>query len=134
MRIPLVVRERMYGNETVSGWNEVWEKICKMTYENDTPVSEIITSPGFMTVHNIEYPIDKITQSQYYTDGVPANAEVITMDYMWDIYSKKHGPNMPKPVPELEKLHVPRSLFECLGIHSWFRHSFPNCKITYWEQ
>ena len=37
-----------------------------------------------------------------------------------------------KVVPELVYLKVPRVLFEHIGVNSWFKHSFPNCKVELW--
>jgi len=39
----------------------------------------------------------------------------------------------PVVVPELKEIYVPRILFTCLGVFTWFRHSFPNCQILFWE-
>ena len=134
MKVPLVVNERMYANETIDGWKSVWETICKMTYENDSPVSEIITAPDYAKINGLNVDMIEKEHSEYYRSQLPANSDSITMDEMWAFYSKKHGPKMPTPVPELQRLHVPRPVFQCLGIYSWFQHSFPNCKITFWEE
>ena len=93
-------------------WQSVWEKICKMTYEEDTPYESIIIYPG------------QIKMSYEEED---------TLDYTWRIYSKKHGLKIPVTVPEFKELYVPRHLFLSLGIKQWFQHSFPNCKVDLWE-
>ena len=94
-------------------WQSVWQTICKMAYENEPPYERIIIQPEV-----IELSIN----------------EEDTLDYTWKIYSKKHGTTMPKVVPEFKELYVPRHLFEDLGIYPWFRHSFPNCEIHFWEE
>lgn len=90
-------------------WQSIWQQICEMAYENTNPVEKIIIEP---------------------TDF--EDKEENTLTYTWKQYSKKHGPIMPGVVYELKELYVPKSLFEDLGIYSWFRYSFPNCKISYW--
>ena len=73
-------------------------------------------------------------QAIFYGQRYAINDEQITLDYMWKEYSQKAGPGvMPRVVPELTQLHVPACLFYSLGVDSWFSHSFPNCKVTYWE-
>lgn len=96
----------------MNSWKEVWEKICKMAYENDIPCEKIIIEQNMLQ--------DSIDEEN-------------TLDYTWKIYSKKHGTNMPNTVLEFKELYVPRHLFENLGIYPWFRYSFPNCKISFWE-
>lgn len=134
MRAPLIVNERMYSYETIVVWKVVWDKICKMAYEQEPPVSDIITVPDRVRIEGIAVPMDEKEQSRYYSRQLPINSDVITLDHMWSYYSKKHGAEMPKIVPEFKRLHVPRALFKSLGIGPWFRHSFPNCDITFWEE
>jgi hypothetical protein len=134
MKTPLIVDNRMYSYQTIVVWKVVWDKICRMAYENESPVSEIITIPDRARIEGIAFPTDEQKQSQYYRRQDPLNSDLITLDNMWIHYSKKHGSEMPKVVPEFERLHVPRALFKSLGIGPWFRHSFPNCMITFWEE
>lgn len=95
----------------MDSWKSVWETICKMAYENEAPFEKIIIEPSEFS-----------------------NNEENTLDYTWKAYSKKHGSNMPGIVPEFKELYVPRILFENLGIYSWFRYSFPNCKVEFWKE
>ena len=134
MKAPLIVKDRMYSYETILVWKVVWDKICRMAYENEKPVSEIITIPDRVRMEGIAVPMSEKEQADYYSRWLPDNSETITLDYMWSYYSKVHGTEMPKVVPEFQKLHVPRGLFKSLGIGPWFRHSFPNCEITFWDQ
>lgn len=133
MRAPLVVKDRMYSYETILAWKVVWDKICRMAYENEKPVSELIVVPDRVRMEGIAVPMSEKQQADYYGKWMPLNSEVITLDHMWKYYSKAHGTEMPKVVPEFEKLHVPRSLFQSLGVDPWFRHSFPNCTVSFWE-
>ena len=134
MKAPLVVKDRKYSYETINVWQDVWVKLCKMAYEEDIPVSEIITSPGYVRIEGIALPMSVNAQSEYYSRQIPLNSEHITLDYMWKHYSKGHGTEMPGVVPELRKLCIPRSLFQSLGVGPWFRHSFPNCDIVFWDE
>lgn len=133
MRVPLIINDRMYAYETIVAWKNVWDKICRMAYENDEPVSEFTMVPGHIRIEGIAFHMDEAEQANYYSRFLPLNSDVITLDHMWKYYSKKHGTEMPRVVPEFQNLHVPRSLFESIGINPWFQHSFPNCKVTYWS-
>lgn len=134
MRIPLIVENRMYLYETIVGWKIVWDTICKMAYENEKPVSEIIVVPGHVRIEGISIRMSEQKHAEYYRRGLPINSDVITLDHMWKYYSKQHGAEMPKVVPEFEHLHVPRGLFNSLGVIPWFRHSFPNCTVSFWDE
>jgi hypothetical protein len=134
MRIPLIVDDNAYSYETVVSWKVVWDKICKMSYELEPPVAEIVTTPDRVRIEGIAVPMTEQKQSEFYSRQIPTNSDVITLDHMWSYYSKKHGVEVPEIVPEFKKLHVPRALFKSLGIGPWFRHSFPNCEITFWEE
>jgi hypothetical protein len=134
MKAPLIVNERMYSYETILSWKVVWDKICRMAYENEKPISEIVAIPDRVRMEGIAVPMNEKEQANYYSRGLPLNSEVLTLDHMWTYYSKLHGTEMPKVVPEFQKLHVPRALFKSLGIGPWFRYSFPNCTITFWDE
>lgn len=134
MKAPLIVENRQYSYETILAWKVVWDKVCRMAYENEKPVSELITVPDRVRMEGIAVPMSEILQSQYYSKQIPLNFEVITLDHMWKYYSKVHGTEMPKIVPQFQKLHVPRALFQSLGVGPWFRYSFPNCEITFWDE
>ena len=60
-----------------------------------------------------------------------------TLDSVWEKFSNQKDEFgkfiEPQVVPELVKLHVPYALFHCLGVNSWFEHSFPNCVVSFWE-
>lgn len=134
MKAPLIVEKRQYSYETILAWKVVWEKICRMAYENEKPVPELIVVPHHVRMEGIAVPMNEKQQADYYSKWIPLNSDVITLDHMWKYYSKVHSTKMPKVVPEFEKLHIPRSLFQSLGVGPWFRHSFPNCMVTFWDE
>jgi len=136
MNIPLYVGNNIYLYDTITRWKTVWERVCEMAYEGDVAYSEIVTHPYKMRVEGIQNNnMDEKEHSNYYSKKSPKNYEEITLDDMWRKYSKRYA-DMGDPfvVPEFRRLHVPRALFESLGVYPWFRHSFPNCEITFWEQ
>ena len=136
MIIPLVVENKYYAKDTVVLWKITWERICGMAYENRDICQEIITLPGVMFVNG-----DVITRSNeeehaiYYSQRIPDNHEQIIFDATWRVFSKKYGaPYELFVVPQLTRLHIPRDLFDSLGVSQFFRHCFPNCRITFWGE
>ena len=121
MEIPLVINDNEYAISTVEGWKTIWEKICCMAYENNNYIENLIVE-------------ESQSDLEIYNKKTPKNDEEITLDYYWKQYSRKHGSTMPSVVHELKRLHVPRCLFENLGIYKWFQHSFPDCVITFWGE
>jgi len=73
--------------------------------------------------------------SEFVVDGLyeeileSKNVEELTLDFQWQKYQQLK----PLVIPELKYIYVPKLLFESLGVYSWFRYSFPNCKIEFWE-
>lgn len=65
------------------------------------------------------------------------NFDLITLNHTWSqasLVKNADGlPVEPFVVPELREIYVPRILFETLGVYTWFKHSFPNCSILFWE-
>lgn len=135
MEIPLFINGNRFEEHTVEQWQQVWDTICRMAYERTTPCEKITTVPGFVHI-NGEITNDKTekTHSYEYSRCQPVNTYFLTLDNMWKQYSRLYGSRMPDVVPELKELFVPRVLYESLGISNWFRHSFPNCKVTFWEE
>lgn len=135
MKIPLIVKGRNYSQETLDSWTQVWETICKMAYEGNESISSMITSPSFMIVEELANDnLNEAEHSNYYKKRYPDNDYEITLDCMWKKYSRMYPTHDPCVNLSFERLHVPRPLFESLGIYPWFRYSFPNCKITFWEE
>jgi hypothetical protein len=135
MSISLIVKGRNYSQETLSAWQEVWGIICKMAYENATGYNSIITTPSFMMVERTANDtLNEKEHSNYYNKKIPDNDYDITLDHTWKKYSRMYPTSELSVNLQFEKLHVPRALFESLGIYRWFQYSFPNCKITFWEE
>ena len=135
MEIPLFINGNRFEEHTIENWQQVWDDICKMAYERSPPREKIITTPGFIHI-NGELTNDKTekTHTHEYSRSQPVNTYFLTLDNMWKQYSSFYGSRMPDVVPELKELVVPRVLYDSLGISNWFRHSFPNCKVTFWEE
>lgn len=116
----LHVDKNRYSPETVDEWQQLWKSICEMAYCQTYVFEEIITKPHFS---------EKVDTKFYNRDQTG-----ITLDFIWKQYSNHYGTKMPFVIPMFKRLHVPRALFEELGVYSWFDYSFPNCKITFWEE
>jgi len=133
MEIPLIIRNSLYDVETVNAWQFVWETVCLMAYERKSMVKELITTPGLLVIDGM-VNTSKLEpeHSAIYSERLPHNYDEITLDYMWKIYSRNHDDV--QVIDSFKRLHVPRALFEDLGIKKWFEYSFPNCKVTYWNE
>jgi hypothetical protein len=70
-------------------------------------------------------PYDIVTR----WDVLNSNDPHLDFDRAWRNFDTTQYHVMPK----LKKLHVPWNLFECLGVHSFMKERFPNCKVTYWN-
>lgn len=134
--IPLLVENKLYAKDTVVWWIIVWERICRMAYENTDICQELITLPGGMVIDGVSsYRNDESEHEQYYQMRFPDNYHEILFDSTWRRISKKFGaPYDVFIIPQLRRLHVPRSLFQSLGVMQFFSHSFPNCRITFWGE
>lgn len=135
MEIPLFINGNRYEEHTVEQWQQVWDLICKMAYEKTNICEAIITTPGFLHINGTVFN-DKSqkTHSYEYGRAQPVNTYFLTLDNVWKQYSNLYGPQMPHVIPELKVLVVPRVLYDSLGVSNWFRYSFPNCKVTFWEE
>ncbi len=122
----LTIEYEHYSEKTLEGWWRVWRTICEMAYSQTYIMEEIITMPaaGFSEKEHTAIYNKRLCHNEY----------DITLDSMWKTYSTLFETKMPYVCPMLKKLHVPRVLFEELGIRPWFKHSFPNCVITFWEE
>lgn len=107
-----------FSDETVRHWQSIWSQVCDMSYLRENIVEKIYVNPK------------NSMESAYYSNNRCSNADEITLDYTWEIYSKKY-PEV-QIVPELKELYVPRALYESLGVEQWFKHSFPNCVVKFW--
>jgi hypothetical protein len=93
-------------------WQETWQKLCDMAYYRKNVVSEFIVDGLY----------DELLKLK--------NLEELTLDFQWKNYQQLK----PLIIPELKYIYVPRILFESLGVYAWFKYSFPNCKIEFWEK
>jgi hypothetical protein len=135
MNIPLYVYGNMYSATTIDAWQHVWDTICKMAYEEKGICESIVTRPSILCVDNIVInDTSELTHSYQYKNPKYVNVDFLTLDNIWKQYSYLYGPIQPKVIPQFKKLVVPRCLFECLGVRSWFLHSFPNCQIVFWDE
>jgi hypothetical protein len=92
-------------------WQETWKKLCDMAYYRKNVVSEIVTDGTY----------EELLQSK--------NIEEMSLDFQW----KNYNSLKPLVINELKYIFVPKILFESLGVYAWFRYSFPNCRIDFWE-
>jgi len=135
MEIHLLVQHEQYCLETVEAWQYIWRVICDMCYLGKPPHETIIIRPGAFEVDDeIVMNSGEAEQTRFYEKRSPINDEQITLDSVWKVYSAGAGPDFtPHVVPEFTRLHVPACLFYSLGVERWFAHSFPNCKVTFWD-
>ena len=134
MEIPLCIENEFYTNETVIPWQSVWNHVCKMAYEHNDICDEIIIKPNGMNIGgNKTSSKREWVHAGMYEEAYPLNRYEITLDFMWKKYNQIYRTGMPHVVPQLKRLHVPKALFENLGVKQWFEHSFPNCQIMYWD-
>lgn len=134
MEVPLFVNGGMYESHTIESWQYVWDKICKMAYEGQGICESIVTRPGILHIDGrVIQDKTEVTHSKEYARQSNMNSYFLTLDNIWKQYSHLHNTKMPGVVPELKELVVPFVLYNDLGIEPWFRYSFPNCKVTFWE-
>ena len=131
MEIPLEIEDNVYSQKTVDKWVDVWNQICTMAYQGKNLQEKIVTFPSYIFINGCQISDNK--HSYRYSFNFPENYYSITLDNVWKQYSEYYGPENPKIIPELKEVFVPQPLFESLGVLPWFRYTFPNCKITYWE-
>lgn len=105
-------------------WQFIWQKICDMAYSRKR-ISDRVLIEKFNYTELLNYMINS------------SNFEQITLDYIWkQVSSQKNSDGSYVEaliVPELKEIYVPRILFSTPGVFHWFKHSFPNCSISYWE-
>lgn len=135
MEMPLFIYGKMYDQVTIDAWQEVWNKICRMAYENTDICERIITRPGVMHVNGRVIPDKRESaHSQEYNRKEPVNSYFLTLDNIWKQYSTLYKTQALYIVPDFKELIVPHALYDCFGVQSWFRHCFPNCKVYYWDE
>jgi|688.fasta_scaffold191439_3 hypothetical protein len=110
--------------ETIQQWQNIWQNICDMSYHRKDIVDSIrISMCDYQTL--LEY------------SHFSRNFEQITLEHTWKKTSSLLDSNgtyiETQIVPELTKIYVPKLLFETFGVYAWFKQSFPNCSIEFWE-
>jgi len=134
MEIPIIVRDRQLSKETVDKWRSVWTSICEMCYNNKNIQEEIIVTPGDIQIdEELILNADEIQHTQFFAFRYCLNEEDILLDTVWKEYSRIAGPDNLYKIPEFKRLHVPAYLYYTIGVNSWFRECFPNCKVTFWQ-
>ncbi len=134
MEIPLFIDGNMFETHTITQWQYVWDLICKMAYEGTGICEKIVTSPGILHINGeVIKDNTELRHASEYAKTSYMNTYFLTLDNIWKQYSKFYGTKMPGIVPELTEIVVPFALYNELGVNPWFRHSFPNCKVTFWE-
>lgn len=108
-----------FKKEIILEWQAFWSRLCTMAYTREDIAEELCVYPK---TNN---------EAVFYERNCCSNLDTLHLDHMWEKYSKQYHEAL--VVPELKKIHVPRALFECLGVYKWFEYSFPNCEITFWE-
>lgn len=135
MNIPLFIHGNRYEEVTIDAWQCIWDKICKMSYEGTDICERIVTRPGVMHINGrVVQDRRETTHSQEYSRREPLNDYFLSLDNIWKQYSGLYGSADVKVIPELKQLVVPRALYESLGVQQWFRYSFPNCVVTFWNE
>lgn len=131
----IVVRDYQYSGETINKWKLVWSSICDMCYNNSNIREEIIAEPGTIQVdEELVLNASEKDHAQFYGRRYCINDEQLLLDTVWKEYSQKAGiGGTLHVVPEFKRLHVPANLYYTMGVDSWFRECFPNCKVTFWE-
>jgi len=110
--------------DVINKWQSVWQQICDMAYyRNNVTTSIFVETKKYTDL--LKYMINS------------KNFDQITLDYMWKQVSSVRGVDgnyiEPCVVSELTQIYIPRILFDTLGVYAWFKHSFPNCVICFWE-
>lgn len=135
MEMPLFINGNMYDNHTIEAWQNVWERICKMAYDGTDICEEIVTVPGILHVNGrVINDRRESTHNVEYHRLEPVNYYFLTLENIWKQFSHLYADKNPGVVPELKKLVVPYCLYDCPGVRSWFRYSFPNCKLYFWDE
>ena len=109
-----------FRQDIVEKWQGFWTRLCDMGYRRENLVEELVMNPT------------SSMEDRFYEKNSCKNVDDLTLDHTWKAYSKQYKDAL--VVPELKRIYVPRSLFECLGVYAWFQYSFPNCKIEFWGE
>lgn len=108
---------------TIQKWQATWSKLLDMAYHRKNVTRDF-------WVENTHY------DDLYIWSKHARNFESIQFETMWRKYDVRgiDGNYIdPQPVLEVEHIYVPRILFETLGIKTFLHMSFPNARLSYWE-
>lgn len=100
-------------------WQGIWKAICEMAFYRNNILEEITILPK------------NKNEIAFYERNKARNLDSILFETTYKTYTCELDDV--QVVPELKKLVVPQSLFYFLGVRSFFKYSFPNCVITFWE-
>jgi hypothetical protein len=125
-----------YSDSTIRKWQQVWASIFEMIYNDDYVIESIVTRPGTLQfVEDCVYNDNsESSHMNFYKRQIPENWYALTFDYVWKYYSKKYPQDTLYVITDLKRLHVPRCLFESVGVSQLFNDCFPNCVVTFWKE
>ncbi len=115
----------MIPQEVIDEWKTVWTQLLDMAYYRKNITSEIRTQKNF----------PQCLQFYRWSKTEP-DFEKLTLKHTWQEYNRElkgGGFVEPEVIPQFERLVVPAVLFDCLGVNSFMKQCFPNCKIVFWE-
>jgi hypothetical protein len=111
--------------QTLEKWQTIWQQVCEMAYYKKNIVQQL------------QIPIDDYDSLITYKNIHRDQFDELMLDFTWKRFSQNRDANgnfiEAMVVPELTFIYVPRILFETIGVYSWFKFSFPNCVICFWE-
>ena len=112
-----------YEFQTIGAWQAVWKILCDMTYFNhNVEVEEIIVTS----------PYGEKDDARFYERNSSRirNHPLLCFDHIW----RQYDALTPIVTPSLKRLVVPRALFDVLGVRSFMKDMFPNCKVVFWPE
>lgn len=111
--------------QTLEKWQTIWQQVCEMAYYKKNVVEQLQIS------------VDDYDSLIRYKNNHRDQFDELMLDFTWKQFSQNRDTNgnfiEALVVPELTFIYVPRILFETIGVYSWFKFSFPNCVIYFWE-
>ena len=110
--------------DIIDKWQNVWMQLCDMAYSRKDVSST--------------FSVEKFNYNELLTYMINSkNFDLITLDHTWKQVSSQRNPDgtpvEPLVVAELYEIYVPHIMFASLGVFQWFKYSFPNCTILFWE-
>jgi hypothetical protein len=112
-----------YEFQTIGAWQEVWKILCDMAYFNhNADVEEIIVTS----------PYDEKEDARFYerNRGRIRNHGLLCFHHIW----RQYDAYTPIINHNLKRIVVPRELFDALGMRSFMKEVFPQCKVVFWPE